>query len=91
VGDKDGCHGYSQNNTTGIISASTYEPPRDDQIIVWVEEKGEPFVLAIFDEISEPRPSSISQRDTYQGFVQRFGPRVGERAVRLYQAKQAGE
>jgi hypothetical protein len=58
------------------------ESPADTQIIVWIEKYGAPIVLAILDEIDEP--SSFKQRDTYRGFVPRFGPRVAETAMRLY-------
>jgi hypothetical protein len=63
-----------------------YQPPRDDEIVVWVEDEGKPFVLAIYDEIL--KPSSETQRDTYKGFVQRFGAHVAETALRLFQSEQ---
>jgi hypothetical protein len=59
----------------------------DEQIIVWVENQGRPVVLAIFDEMVE----ASAQRDTYKAFVQRFGPRVAETAVRVYWGEYVGE
>ena len=68
--------------------STPYEPPADKQIITWIEDQGRPVILAIFDEMIEP--SNTTQRDTYKAFVQRFGSRAAEMAVRLYQTKQAG-
>jgi hypothetical protein len=59
-----------------------YEPPRDDQIIVWKEEEGKPFVFAIFDEIF--CSTEDMEHDTYRDFVQKVGPVFAEVAIRLY-------
>ena len=66
---------------------SPYQPPGDDQIIVWIEDEGKPFVLAIYDRIDEP--SAETQRDTYRGFVERVGPVAAEVAIRLYRMELA--
>jgi hypothetical protein len=64
---------------------SPYQRPRDDQIIVWTDDDGEPAVIAIFDKIL--MSSSATKRDTYKGFVQRFGEQVADRAVHLFQTR----
>src|ERR671913_1906648 len=43
-----------------------YEPPRDDQIIVWKEDGGKPHVVAIFDAIFAS--TSVMEHDTYPVF-----------------------
>jgi hypothetical protein len=66
-----------------------YRPPRDEQIIVWEEDRGKPFVLAIYDELIQP--SLESRHNTYKEFVQLVGLSYAETAVRLYQIDQAEE
>jgi hypothetical protein len=66
-----------------------YQPPTDEQIIVWEEDRGKPFVLAILDEVIQPSPES--RHNTYKEFVQLVGPTYAEAAVRLYQMDTAEE
>ena len=61
--------------------------PRHDQIIVWIEQDDQPIVLAIFDAIREP--SALTQRDTYRGFVERFGPHAAEAAIHAFRQQQS--
>jgi hypothetical protein len=46
-----------------------YEPPAENQIIVLVEDEGNPFVLAIFDEIIAPSEYAT-------GYLSRFRPAI---------------
>jgi hypothetical protein len=57
-----------------------YEPPADDQIIVWVEDAGKPFIRGIFDELF----ASTARHATYREFVNIVGQQAAETAVRLY-------
>jgi hypothetical protein len=66
-----------------------YRRPGDEQIIVWEEDRGRPFVLAIVDEVIQPSPES--RHNTYKEFVQIVGLSYAETAVRLYQIDQAEE
>lgn len=64
---------------------SRYEPPSDDQIIVWIEDGGKPVVQGIYDELFV----STAQHATYREFVNIVGEQVAETAVRLYQMEGA--
>ena len=57
-----------------------YEPPGDDQIIVWVEDAGKPFIRGIYDELF----ASTARHATYREFVTLVGEQAAETAVRLY-------
>jgi hypothetical protein len=57
-----------------------YEPPGDDQIIVWVEDARKPFIQGIYDKLS----ATTAQHATYRKFVSIVGERAAETAVRLY-------
>ena len=61
-----------------------YEPPADDQIIVWVEDDGKPFIRAIFDELF----ATTARHATYREFVNIVGDQAAETAVRLYRMQQ---
>jgi hypothetical protein len=71
-------------NTSPAFPA--YEPPGEEEIIVWEEDRGKPFVLAILDEVIQP--SSESRHNTYKEFVQLVGPTYAETALRLYHMDQ---
>jgi hypothetical protein len=75
--------------TTQNTSPPPYEPPGEEQIIVWEEDRGKPFVLAILDEVTQPSPES--RHNTYKEFVQLVGSTYAETAVRLYQMDKAEE
>ena len=49
----------------GKSTLPPYEPPGDDQIIVWVEDAGKPFVRGIYDKLS----ASSARHATYREFV----------------------
>lgn len=66
-----------------------YSPPTDEQIIVWEEDQGKPFVLAILDELIQPSPET--RHNTYKEFVQLVSLSYAETAVRLYHMDQAEE
>jgi hypothetical protein len=57
-----------------------YDPPGDDQIIVWVEDAGKPFIQGIYDELY----ASTARHATYRKFVKLVGEQAAETAVRLY-------
>ena len=79
--------GTGKRMQTALPPLQGYRPPGDEQIIVWEEDRGKPFVLAIFDEVLQPSPES--RHNTYKEFVQLVGPTYAETAVRLYQMDQA--
>jgi hypothetical protein len=73
----------TKNKTQGF---PPYEPPGDQQIIVWVEDQSKPFILVIFEEVIEPSPDR--RHNTYKELVELVGPAYAETAVRLYQMDQ---
>jgi hypothetical protein len=62
-----------------------YEPPADDQIIVWVDDAGKPFIGGIYDELF----ASTARHATYREFVKIVGEQAAETAVRLYRVDGA--
>ena len=63
-----------------------YEPPGDEQLIVWVEDRGKPLVLAVFDQLIQQ--SAETRHNSYKEFVELVGAAYAETAVRLYQMEQ---
>jgi len=61
-------------------SSKSTLPPYDDQIIVWVEDAGKPFIQGIYDELY----ASTARHATYRKFVKLVGEQAAETAVRLY-------
>jgi hypothetical protein len=59
---------------------SPYERPGDDQIIVWVDNGGKPFIRGIYDELF----ASTAHHATYREFVSIVGKQAAEAAVRRY-------
>lgn len=57
-----------------------YEPPADNQIIVWAEDAGKPFIQGIYDALF----ASTARHATYREFVTIVGKQAAETAVRLY-------
>jgi hypothetical protein len=68
---------------------SPYEPPADDQIVVWTDDAGTPVVLALFDLTEDP--NADAHRDTYRGFVERVGRDAADAAIRLYRMNLTGD
>jgi hypothetical protein len=64
----------------GKSTLPPYLPPGDDQIIVWVEDAGKPFVRGIYDKLS----AMSARHATYREFVNIAGKQAAETAVRLY-------
>jgi hypothetical protein len=64
----------------GKSTLPPYLPPGDDQIIVWVEDAGKPFVRGIYDKLS----ATSARHATYREFVNIVGKQAAETAVRLY-------
>lgn len=65
-------------------SLPPYEPPADEQIIVWVEDRGKPFIQGIYNELF----STTARGATYRQFVNLVGQQAAETAVRLYRIEQ---
>jgi hypothetical protein len=64
---------------------SHYEPPADEQIIVWVEDGGKPLIRGIYDELF----ATTARHATYRNFVHIVGEQAAETAVRLYRREEA--
>jgi hypothetical protein len=59
---------------------SGYEPPADDQIIVWVQDASKLFIRGIYDELY----ATSAEQATYREFVNLVGEQAAEMAVRQY-------
>jgi hypothetical protein len=59
---------------------SPYELPADEQIIVWVEDAGKPFIRGMYDEVL----AATAKHATYRAFVKMVGEQAGGNAVRHY-------
>jgi hypothetical protein len=63
-----------------------YQPPAEDQIIVWVEDGGKPVIRGIYDELY----ASTARHATYREFVNIVGEQAAATAVREYRMGLGG-
>ena len=61
-----------------------YEPPRDDQIIVWDDDGSKPSIRGIYDQLY----ATTGRHATYREFRNIVGKHAAETAVRLYRMQE---
>ena len=67
-----------QGMHSGQSTRSRFDPPGEDQIIVWVDDRGTPVIRGIYDALF----ASTAHHATYREFVRLVGEQAAETAVR---------